>query len=123
MTAGKAVPSSAGGGPRDFSAAVHSNFAQAGCAVPDGGVHLEVHIYLGESEQGKIGPADLFEAITEMLARHGVDKAHCFHEAYTGPPPIPATSRAVNKGLASSAPCGPADHSAAVGGHFTGGSS
>lgn len=97
--AGKAVPSSGNTGPRDFSDAVHANFTQPPAQPPVGAVHLEVHIYLGESERDKIGPADLHAAITELLARNGVDKAHCFHEAYTGPPPIPATARAVNKGL------------------------
>lgn len=83
VTGEKHVPSSAGGGPRDFSEAVHANVTQS--PAPAGGVHLEVHVHLGESEKDKIAPADLFEAIADLLARHGVDPARSFHEAFARP--------------------------------------
>lgn len=80
--ADKSVPSSAGGGPRDLSEAVHANFAQPPREVPEPGVHLEVHLRLGESEAAKVNAGDLFEAITDLLRRHGVDAAHCNLEAF-----------------------------------------
>jgi len=79
-SAGKAVPSSAGGGPGDFSGAVHANFARGGEVRPQ--PSLTACIYLGEGEQDKIGAADLFEAITELLARQGVDMDACFLESW-----------------------------------------
>lgn len=82
---GKSVPSSGSTGPRDFSQAVHANFIQPPPPVPDGGARLEVHIHLGASEKDKITPADLFEAIAELLARHGIDPQHSFHEAFARP--------------------------------------
>jgi hypothetical protein len=80
--AGKAVPSSAGGGPRDFSAAVHANFTQPPGPEPDGSGCLTARIYLGEREQGKISAEDLFEAVAELLSRHGVDMERCFLESW-----------------------------------------
>lgn len=76
--AGKAVPSTAGGGPRDFSEEVHGHFAQP---PSHAAAVLEARIHLGGSEAGKIDAADVFSAIAELLARHGVDMDHCFHEA------------------------------------------
>lgn len=82
MTGAKHVPSTAGGGPRDFSEAVHANFTQPPAPIADGGVHLEVHLHLGESEAAKLNAGDLFEAITDLLRRHGVDMAHGNLEAF-----------------------------------------
>lgn len=87
--AGKAVVSAGNTGPRDFSAAVHANFAKPPATEAPPIAHLEAHIYLSESERDKINAGDLFEALTEFLQRHGVDPSQRFAEAHVSREPVP----------------------------------
>lgn len=78
--AGKAVPSSGNTGPRDFSDAVHANFARGGeVKTPPS---LWVHVYLSESEREKVSAEDLFAVIADLLGRQGVDMAQSFIESW-----------------------------------------
>jgi hypothetical protein len=65
----KAVPSSGNTGPRDFSAAVRANFASR---PPQ--PHITVQIWLSGEEAEKVTRADVSAAVSELLARLGVDR-------------------------------------------------
>lgn len=67
--ADKSVPSSGNTGPRDFSAQVRANFAPA-ARVP----HITVQIWLSEEEAEKVTAADVSAAVSELLARLGVEQ-------------------------------------------------
>jgi hypothetical protein len=62
-------------GPRDSSAQLHSNFT---APVPQ--PHITVQIYLSDEEAEKVTVADVSAAVSEMLARLGVDMGHCWAE-------------------------------------------
>lgn len=68
MTGGKAVPSSAGGGPRDFSDAVRGHFA-APAQVPV----ITARIFLLGDDAGKVSAVDVSAALAELLVRLGVE--------------------------------------------------
>jgi len=67
--ADKSVPSSAGGGPRDFSEAVHANFAR-----PPRQPDITVQVWLSDEEAAKVMPADVTAAVSELLVRLGVER-------------------------------------------------
>jgi hypothetical protein len=79
--ASKAVPSSGNTGPRDFSAEVSSNFAGRVPPLKSGAVYMEAKIYLAEEAAGAITVQDVFEAIADMLRKHGIDPKNHLHEA------------------------------------------
>jgi hypothetical protein len=59
----KHVPSSAGGGPRDFSAAVHSNITGRG------GFAIAARVTLPDDEG--VAEIDVLTALRELLSRNG----------------------------------------------------
>jgi hypothetical protein len=67
--ADKSVPSSGSTGPRDFSAEVSSHFAS-----PAPQPHITVQIWLSDEEAAKVTPADVSAAVSELLARLGVER-------------------------------------------------
>jgi hypothetical protein len=71
----KSVPSSGNSGPRDFSEAVHASFTQ-----PPRQPHITVQIFLSDEEAAKVTSADVSAAVSELLARLGVDMGHCWSE-------------------------------------------
>lgn len=76
----KAVQSSGNTGPRDFSAQLHSNFTGP---VPQ--PHITVHVYLSDEEAEKVTPADVSAAVSELLARLGVERGQVDVSGPEGP--------------------------------------
>ncbi len=81
LCAGKAVPSSGGTGPRDFSEQVHGHFSGPREVTPEPVPLIEARIWLAPSEDSKVSVTDVHAAIAELLGRLGVDMASCWHEA------------------------------------------
>jgi hypothetical protein len=52
--------------------------------------YIRADIVLGDSEDTKVTPADVFDAVVAFLDSKGVDRDHRFVEAFTSPEPVPA---------------------------------
>jgi hypothetical protein len=64
---------------------VSSNFAGRVPPQPTGAVYMEAQIYLTEEAAGGINAGDLFEAVIDLLRKHGVDRRNHHVEALVIP--------------------------------------